>query len=190
MKTLFISLRLFLFFTILTGLLYPLFVTEIAQSIFPYKANGSLIVNNGKKVGSALIGQKFYSPKYFSSRPSATDYNTIPSCGSNLALNNKELKLLVESRKNLFLELNNLNSDVTVPSEMLFASASGLDPHISYRSALLQAERVAEARNYSVRQKLHLLQLINKQRERPQYLLLGEDRVNVFLLNLKVDAIK
>ncbi len=189
MKTLFTSLRIFLFFTILTGLLYPLFVTGIAQSIFPYKANGSLVVNNGKMAGSALIGQKFYSAKYFSSRPSATDYNTISSGGSNLALNNKELILSVESRKKSFLELNNLNRDITVPSEMLFSSASGLDPHISYRSALLQAERVAKARNYSLRQKLHLLQLINKQRERSQYLLLGEDRVNVFLLNLKIDAI-
>jgi K+-transporting ATPase ATPase C chain len=190
MKTLYRSIRIFFFFTILTGLLYPLLVTEIAQALFPYKANGSMIVRNNEIVGSALIGQKFYSEKYFMSRPSASDYNALSSGGSNHALNSKDLKFSVEARKRTFLVFNNLSNNISVPPDMLFASASGLDPHISYKSALLQADRVARARNYNSMQKLRLLQLINKQREKPQFLILGEDRVNVFLLNLKVDAIK
>jgi K+-transporting ATPase ATPase C chain len=190
MRSLIISLKAFLFFTILTGVAYPLLITGVSQVLLPYKANGSLI-NEGKVIrGSELIGQKFDSVAYFSSRPSATDYNTMPSGGSNYGLTNSKLRDLVTSRKSHFQLFNHLDSLATVPSVMLFASASGLDPHITPEAAYFQVDRIASARNFNSDQKQKLLQLIKYQTERPQLLLLGEKRVNVLLLNLEVDKIK
>jgi potassium-transporting ATPase KdpC subunit len=108
MKTLIISLKIFLFFTILTGIIYPLFITGIAQIIFPSKANGSIIIKNNKLVGSKLIGQQFDSTIYFSSRPSAISYNPLPSGGSNYGLTNVNLKKLVTERKHKFIAFNQL----------------------------------------------------------------------------------
>jgi potassium-transporting ATPase KdpC subunit len=190
MKTLLISLKIFLFFTILTGILYPLFITGIAQVVFHSKANGSLIFKNNKTIGSKLIGQQFDSIIYFTSRPSAVSYNPLPSGGSNYGLNSAKLKNLVAERKKQFLEFNQLNSLTIIPSEMLFASASGLDPHISRQAALLQAGRIAKARNFNAIQKRNLLQCINDLTEAPQFLCLGEERINVLLLNLKLDELK
>jgi potassium-transporting ATPase KdpC subunit len=190
MKTLIISLKIFLFFTILTGIVYPLFVTGIAQIVFPVKANGSLIVKNNKTIGSELIGQQFDSSVYFSSRPSAISYNPLPSGGSNYGLTSRKLKELVSERKKQFIEFNKLDSLTDIPSEMLFASASGLDPHISPKAALLQVNRIAKARNFSGIQKQKLIQCVNDLTEPPQFLCLGEERVNVFLLNLEIDNIK
>lgn len=190
MKTLIISLKIFLFFTVLTGIIYPLFVTGIAQLIFPAKANGSMIVKDNKVIGSELIGQQFDSSIYFSSRPSAISYNPLPSGGSNYGLTNAKLKHFVDSCKKQFIAFNQLDSNTTIPSEMLFASASGLDPHISPAAALLQADRVAKARNFNNIQKQKLIQCINEVKEPPQLLCLGEERINVLLLNLEVDKIK
>lgn len=145
MKTLFISLKIFLFFTVLTGVIYPLFVTGIAQLTMPVKANGSLILKNNKIIGSELIGQRFDSVIYFTSRPSAISYNPLPSGGSNFGLTNAKLKHSVDSLKNQFIAFNQLDGNTTIPSEMLFASASGLDPHISQKAALLQVDRIARA---------------------------------------------
>ena len=190
MKTLIISLKIFLFFTILTGIIYPLFVTGIAQLTFPTKANGSLIVKNNKIVGSELIGQRFDSDIYFSSRPSAISYNPLPSGGSNFGLTNAKLKHSVDSLKNHFIVFNQLDPHSEVPSEMVFASASGLDPQISPRAAVLQVERIAKTRQFDDRKKQLLLKSVSELSQSPQYLLLGEQRINVLLLNLKLDEIK
>src|SRR5665647_1040943 len=160
MKALFISLKIFLFFTVLTGIVYPLFVTGVAQLSFPSKANGSLIVKDNKTIGSELIGQQFDSAIYFSSRPSAVSYNPLPSGGSNYGLTNLKLKYLVTERKHQFIAFNHLDSLTVIPSEMLFASASGLDPHISPKAALMQVERIVKVRNLENGQKQRLLQLI------------------------------
>jgi len=190
MKTLFISLKIFLFFTVLTGVVYPLLVTEIAQLTFPAKANGSLIVKDNKTIGSELIGQQFDSAIYFSSRPSAVAYNPLPSGGSNYGLTNVKLKNQVTERRHQFIAFNQLDSLTVIPSEMLFASASGLDPHISPQAALLQVERIAKVRNFDNGQKQRILQLINEMSEKPTFMVLGEERINVLNLNLELDQLK
>jgi len=190
MKALYISLKIFLFFTILTGIIYPLFVTAIAQIAFPAKANGSLIVKYNKIVGSELIGQHFDTLIYFSSRPSAISYNPLPSGGSNFGLTNSKLKHSVDSLKRQFIAFNQLDSLTEIPSEMLFASASGLDPHISPNAALLQTDRISKARHFGVSQNQLLLKSVNELSESPQFTFLGEARINVLLLNLRLDEIR
>jgi K+-transporting ATPase ATPase C chain len=190
MKTLVISLKIFLFFTILTGIIYPLLITGITTILFPGKVNGSVIYRNNIPVGSLLIGQEFDSAIYFSSRPSATDYNSLPSGGSNLGTTSSKLKDEVENRANHFLQSNHLNSSTVIPDEMLFASGSGLDPHISIQSALLQINRVAASRNFNERQKKELYNLISEHLEPPLFNVMGESVINVLLLNLDVDTIK
>ena len=190
MKSLIISLKIFLFFTILTGIIYPLLVTGISQVIFPSKANGSLIIRGGKKVGSELIGQQFNSPIYFSSRPSSVSYNPLPSGGSNFGLTNMKLKKIADSCRYQFITFNKLDSQSVIPSEMVFASGSGLDPHISPGAALLQVDRIAKARNFNTVQKQELVQCLKDLSEPPQFLCLGEERLNVLLLNLATDQIK
>ncbi len=189
MKTIIISLKIFLFFTILTGIIYPLFITGIAQVVFPSKANGSLIIEGNKVTGSKLIGQQFDSVIYFTSRPSANAYSPLPSGGSNFGLTNLKLKNLVTERRNRFIGFNQLDSLIIVPSEMLFASGSGLDPHISPDAALLQAERISTARHFDQIQKDKLLQSINRLTENPQFYCLGEDRINVLILNLELNTL-
>jgi potassium-transporting ATPase KdpC subunit len=189
MKTIVIALKIFLYFTILTGLVYPLFITGIAQVAYPSKANGSLIKKGDKIVGSELIGQSFDSTIYFACRPSSISYNSLPSGGSNYGLTNVKLKNLIDERKQQFIEFNQLDSLALVPSEMLFASASGLDPHISPDAALLQVNRIANARKLSEQQKEQLKKLVFSFGENPQFGLLGENRINVLMLNLKIDSI-
>jgi K+-transporting ATPase ATPase C chain len=189
MKRLLISLKIFLFITVLTGIIYPLLITGVAQVVFPGKANGSLIVIDNKTVGSKLIGQKFDSKTYFISRPSAVSYNPLPSGGSNYGLTNIKLKNLVAERKKQFIDFNQLDSLTAIPSEMLFASASGLDPHISQKAALLQVDRVVKSRNFNTIQKQNLVQIVKNLTETPQFLVLGEERVNVLVLNLELDKL-
>lgn len=150
-------MKIFLLLTILTGIIYPLLVTGVAQALFPSKANGSLIFNDNKIIGSKLIGQLFDSTIYFNSRPSAISYNPLPSGGSNYGLTNSKLKLQVSVRNQQFIEFNELDSLTEIPAEMLFASASGLDPHISKQSALLQINRIVNTRNFSIGQKKQLI---------------------------------
>jgi potassium-transporting ATPase KdpC subunit len=189
MKPIMIALKLFLIFTVVTGLIYPLLVTGIVQVVFPSQANGSLIIVNNKTVGSALIGQQFDSAVYFTSRPSAIFYIPLPSGGSNYGLTNAKLKNLVVERKKQFIRLNGIDSLTFIPSEMLFASASGLDPHISKSAALLQVERVSKARNLSLVQKQKLVQSIITLTESPQFFCFGEERINVLILNLKLNSL-
>ena len=190
MKTIIISVRIFLFFTILTGILYPLFMTGLAQLCFPYEANGSLIRKDGKIIGSELIGQKFGSNIYFWSRPSAIGYNPVPSGASNYGPTSDTLKKLVTARHILFANENSITDMTVIPAEMVFASGSGLDPHISPQAALLQVDRVSSTRNFDSCQKQRLLQRIKDLTESPQFLVLGEKRINVLLLNLELDRIK
>jgi potassium-transporting ATPase KdpC subunit len=190
MRSLIITVKIFLFFTVLTGVIYPLLVTGIAQLAFPFKANGSMIIHDQKAIGSEWIGQQFDSAIYFMSRPSTVSYNPMPSSGSNDGLTSSKLKEVVATRNRHFIKMNHLDSLTVVPPEMLFASASGLDPHISLQSAMLQAERVSGSRNFNPAQKQKLIQCIRDLTEPPQLLILGEERVNVLLLNLETDGIK
>lgn len=175
---------------VLLGMVYPLVVTSIAQLAFPSKANGSLVNVNGVLRGSELIGQKTDTAIYFQSRPSATDYRTLASGGSNLGLTNKKLYELVQTRESGFRAKNNLPADVAVPTDQLFASASGLDPHISPEAAKIQIKRIAGARKFTKEQTRQLTDLVDKSIEAPQFGLFGCKRVNVLLLNLKLDCLK
>ena len=185
-----IAIKFLLIMTVLTGVIYPFFMTGVAQLVFPAKANGSLVKAGGKNIGSELIGQKFDSSIYFWSRPSAIDYNPIPSGASNLGPTSDELKKQVAERRRLFATNNSISDTSAIPKEMLFASASGLDPHISPEAALLQLKRVAMARNLNETQKQKVQQLIKNKTEEPQFFLFGERRINVFELNLALDSIK
>jgi len=182
-------LKAFLLFTILTGVVYPLFITGLAQVIFPGKSNGSLMKNGNKTIGSELIGQQFSSGIYFTSRPSAINYNTLPSGGSNYGLTNLKFRDLVYYRQKQFIAANKLDNLTIIPSEMLFASASGLDPHISQEAALLQVDRIAETRNFNTVQKQKLVQMIKSLTEKPQFLVLGKERINILVLNLELDKL-
>jgi K+-transporting ATPase ATPase C chain len=189
MKTTIIALKIFLFFTILTGIVYPLLMTGVAHLCFPYKANGSLILKDGKIIGSELIGQKFDSSIYFWSRPSAIGYNPVPSGASNYGPTSDTLKKQVTARRIFFAAENSITDLTVIPSEMVFASASGLDPHISSQAALLQVERITKARNLDSNQKQKLGKIIIDLTEQPQFLVLGEKRINVLLLNLELDKL-
>jgi K+-transporting ATPase ATPase C chain len=185
-----IALKFFLIMTVVTGIVYPLIMTGFAQLAFPYKANGSLITKDGKIIGSELIGQKFDSTLYFWSRPSAIDYNPIPSGASNYGPTSDTLRKLVKARSNLFRKMNSLADTTEIPVEMIFASASGLDPHISPEAARLQANRIVNNRKFEEAQREKVDSLIKKLTEYPQFHLLGQERINVLHLNLSLDKIK
>lgn len=185
-----VAIKFLLVMTILTGVIYPFLMTGLAQLIFPARANGSLVMKDGKIAGSELIGQKFDSIIYFWPRPSAIDYNPIPSGASNLGPTSDKLKKLVAERHRLFVTNNSLADTTAIPKEMLFASASGLDPHISPESALLQLNRVVGGRNLDDVQIQKVKQLIKNKTQEPQYFLFGEPRINVFELNLALDSIR
>jgi len=176
--------------TLLTGVFYPLILTGIAQVAFPQKANGSFIRKDGKILGSRLIGQKFDSNAYFWSRPSAIDYNPVPSGASNLGPTSKKLFSQANDRRNDFIKGNNLQYTSSIPGEMLFASASGLDPHTSLDAVLLQVKRIAAVRHFNNSQEKKLNDLIRQNTEKRQYRILGEERINIVELNIGLDAIK
>ena len=180
---------LLLVFTVLTGVAYPLLVTGIAQGIMPARANGSLMVQDGKAAGSALIGQPFSDPKYFWGRPSATGsfpYNAAASSGSNLGPTNPALAGAVGTRI-AALRAADPGNEAPVPVDLVTASASGLDPHISPAAAQFQVPRVARARNLPEER---VKQLVAQNTEHRQFGILGEPRVNVLRLNLALDGLK
>jgi potassium-transporting ATPase KdpC subunit len=173
--------------TVITGIVYPLVVTGIAQVVFPHQANGSLIVKDGKIVGSALIGQPFDDPKYFWGRPSATSpypYNAGSSSGSNLSPTNPDLVKAVQGRVDALRAADSGNT-VPVPVDLVTASGSGLDPHISPAAALYQVSRVARERKLEPQA---VRQLIDQHTEGRFLGVLGEPRVNVLQLNLALDG--
>jgi K+-transporting ATPase ATPase C chain len=176
------SIRMLVVMTVITGLAYPLIVTGIAQVVFKDQANGSLIYQNERIVGSSLIGQPFSDPKYFWGRPSATSpmpYNGASSSGSNQGPTNPALKEAVEGR------IKDHGGKTPVPANLVTASGSGLDPHISPAAAEYQIARVAKARGI---QQSVLKELVQKHTEARQLGILGEPRVNVLRLNLALDA--
>lgn len=181
------ALVLFLVLTLLTGIVYPLVVTGLAQTLFPSQAHGSLIVKDGKAVGSALIGQSFSEPGHFWGRPSATGpmaYNAAGSSGSNQGPMNPALEDAVKARVAALRAADPTNT-AAVPVDLVTASASGLDPHISPAAAQYQLVRVATARNLSQ----EIVQgLIDQNSQRPILGVLGDPVVNVLQLNLALDA--
>ncbi len=182
------TLMSLLLFTILTGFIYPLAVTGIAQVIFPWRANGSIITRDGAPVGSALIGQQFATPGYFRGRPSATTpypCNGASSSGSNLGPNNPDLLKAVRSRVQA-LHAADPGNRGRVPVDLVTSSASGLDPDISPAAAEYQAERVARSRGLDVST---VLALIASHTQGRWLGLLGEPTVNVLELNLALDAL-
>jgi K+-transporting ATPase ATPase C chain len=185
-----IALKFLLAMTVLTGIIYPLVMTVIAQLSFPSKANGSLIFEDGKVLGSVLIGQKFDSSIYFWSRPSAIGYNPVPSGASNYGPTSDTLKKQVTARRALFAKINSITDEATIPKEMIFASASGLDPHISPQAALMQVERISKARQFDNSEREKLLKIINELTEGPQFLFFGEQRINVLSLNIELNKIR
>jgi potassium-transporting ATPase KdpC subunit len=184
-----ISLKFLLIMILLTGIIYPVFLTGVAQVAFPEKSNGSMITKNGIIIGSRLIGQKFDSSAYFWSRPSAADYNPIPSGGSNFGPTSKKLITLVNERKSNFIAKNEVKDTTAVPLEMIFASGSGLDPHISAEAARMQVNRIARVRNFNSSQKQKVLDLINQYTEKPQFGILGKEKINVLQLNMELGTI-
>lgn len=187
MKTILISLKIFLVMTVLTGIIYPLLVTVIGQTVFNYRSNGSMLVVNNSTIGSELIGQKFTGNQYFSSRPSAVDYNPMPSGGSNLSVTSKELQRRVKCNIAAFDSINQLSPTQTIPSEMIYASGSGLDPHISPNAAFLQVDRICKIRHLPETAKMQIDNLISQSTESRQFGFLGEERINVLKLNLELD---
>ncbi len=189
LKELRIAFVMLVVMTVLTGLVYPLVVTGIAQSVFSRQANGSLIERDGAAVGSALIGQPFDDPKYFWSRPSATSpypYNAANSSGSNLGPLNPALTDAVKARIEALQKADPENK-APVPVDLVTASASGLDPHISPAAAEYQVARVAKARALSAER---IRALVAEHTAGRQLGFLGEPRVNVLQLNLALDAVK
>jgi K+-transporting ATPase ATPase C chain len=186
-KNLQTSVALLLILTVITGLFYPLLVTGIAQLVFPAQANGSLVVRGGNVVGSELIGQPFNDPRYFWSRPSATTpfpYNASSSSGSNLGPLNPALLDAVRRRVRDLKAVDSLNTQ-PIPVDLVTASGSGLDPHISILAALYQLPRVARTRGLS---EDRVRALVRQHTEGRQFGILGEPRVNVLLLNIALDG--
>ncbi len=175
-------------FTLLTGVLYPLAVTAVAQTLFPYQANGSLMEQEGVIIGSELIGQSFDDPAYFWGRPSLTNpqpYNAAASAGSNMALSNPALTELVAARITT-LKAADPDNGLPIPVDLVTASGSGLDPHISVAAAEYQVARIARIRGLET---AVVHQLLAEHTEGRTFGLLGEPRVNVLRLNLALDSL-
>jgi K+-transporting ATPase ATPase C chain len=176
-------------FTLLTGIIYPLFITGVAQLVFPHQANGSLIQKNGQTIGSELIGQQFDDPRYFWGRISATSpypFNAASSSGSNLGPTNPSLDEEVKRRITALKAADPTNT-APIPVDLVTSSGSGLDPNISIAAAQYQVPRVAKARGLS---EATLQALVSQYTQGRQLGVLGEPRVNVLELNLALDGIK
>lgn len=183
------ALVMLILITVITGLVYPLVVTGVAQALFSHQANGSVLVEQGQAVGSELIGQPFDDPRYFWGRPSATSpvaYNAAASSGSNLGPSNPALEQQIEARMAALRGADPGNTS-PIPVDLVTASASGLDPHISVAAALYQVPRVARERGMT---KGDVETLVQQATTGRQLGLLGEPRVNVLRLNLALDRVQ
>ncbi|MEO6848769.1 MAG: potassium-transporting ATPase subunit KdpC [Chthoniobacterales bacterium] len=182
LKSITVSIRALLVFTVLCGLIYPFCIHAIAQTFFKNQADGSLILQDGGVIGSHLIVQPFAKVSYFWPRPSAADYATMPSGASNQGFTSKKLKETVLTRAQSF----GVSEPQKIPSDLLFASGSGLDPDISLEGAYFQVSRVAKARSLG---EAVLRNIVEQCVENPQWNIFGERRVNVLLLNQTLDKI-
>lgn len=187
MQKLIITIRTFLGFTVILGVVYPLLIMAIGQAVFPDKAKGSLLIQNGKIIGSSLIAQEFTINKYFHSRFSAVNYNAANSGSSNLALSNAKLYKQVEQHIAQVKLKNGLLADTKLPADMVHSSASGLDPHISLANAMLQLPRVMQARNLP---KEIIKKLIDDNIDNDFIGIWGQKGVNVLKLNLALDKLE
>lgn len=183
------SVRQTLLWTVVTGIVYPLIITAIAHLAFKEQANGSLVSRDGKIIGSSLLAQQFTGTNYFWPRPSACSYGTgasglVASSGSNLGPTSAPLQTNVMNNIAAFISGNNLPTNTVVPADMAFASASGLDPHISPEATQLQVARVAVSRGLGEEK---VKALVDRFTEPPQWGFLGQARVNVLLLNVALD---
>ena len=170
----------------LCGFLYSATVTGLGQLLFPAQANGSLIELDGKILGSSLVAQPFTDPKYFQPRPSAANYDPMAMAGSNMARTNPELTKIIEQRI-ADIEARDHIEGRQIPSDLVTASGSGIDPEISLKSAMIQVQRVAAARHLSDQQ---VIELIQQYTVKPTFGVLGQERINVLELNLALDQIK
>lgn len=185
------ALTTFILLAVITGVIYPLLITGIGQVLFPFQANGSLIVQNGEVVGASLIGQNTDDPAYFWWRPSAVNAmqggGLAASGATNYGWTNATLAEQVAERAAVIRAANGLADDAAIPADLLFASGSGLDPHISPEAAALQLSRVANARGFD---RAQVEALVAQHTEPPQFGIFGEARVNVLLLNLALDGLQ
>jgi len=175
-----IILRMFVWMFLVTGVMYPLLVTGIAHLTMPKKARGNLISYQGRLIGSSLIAQKFTEDKYFWPRPSAVDYQPLPSGGSNLGPTSALLKKEIERRRAAYFNRE-------VPSDLLFASGSGLDPHLTFVAVSFQATRVAEARHMEIQR---IRELIDSLMSKRFLGILGDKYINILELNLALDLLE
>lgn len=183
------AISLLVLLTILTGLLYPVIITAIGQLLFPWKANGSMLQQNGRTIGSELIGQSFTAMNYFWGRPSATPsfpYNATSSTGSNLGPSNPAFFTIVKKRIEIYKQVD-LQNTVPIPIDLVTASGSGLDPEISPAAAFYQIPRIAKARGLSAESIRHLIKSLLQRRT---FGFLGEPRVNVLELNMALDRLQ
>ena len=167
------------------GLLYSNVATGLGQLLFPVQSNGSLIEKSQRIEGSSLVAQNFQNPRYFMSRPSAANYDPMAMSGSNLAVTNPELKAKIEQRLVDTAKANHVDEN-QIPSDLVTASGSGIDPHISPEAAQLQVERIAQLRHLSTQQ---VMDIVHQHTESKQFGLLGQARVNVLELNLALDQL-
>ena len=183
------AILVFVVFSILCGLVYPLFITAVSQFLFPRRSNGSIIISGNQVLGSELIGQNFDSLKYFHGRPSGTDpaYNASASMGSNFGPSNVKFRDEVIRRIEQVRNENGLPSNIPIPADLILASASGLDPHISVESAMLQVKRIAKERGLS---ESEIVKIVHEFVEGRFLGIWGRPRVNVLKLNLAMDQLQ
>lgn len=178
-----------LWLTCLLGLFYPLLITAVAYLTMPVLSQGSLMVDHGKIIGSELIAQKFSSLTYFWPRPSAVDYNPLPSGGSNLGPTSTLLKKVVEERQEIVAKAHEVKDIQLIPSELVYASGSGLDPHITLSTALFQLDRVATARKLDTKSKQAVHRLVLSMATSHDLHILGRSCINVLKLNRALDEL-
>lgn len=189
MRSMLRALKLVLWLTLVTGIVYPLAMTGLAQILMHKQAQGSMIFIENKLVGSKLIGQPFSSEQYFWSRPSASNYNPLQSGGSNLGPTSSKLKKILEQRQSHLSEAHDQSATASIPSDLVYASGSGLDPHIDSQSAFFQINRIAKARQLNEEEKLKLIQLIVNM-SKASIPFLGPRHINVLELNIALDELK
>jgi potassium-transporting ATPase KdpC subunit len=180
------AILIFIIFTIFLGIIYPIVITGVSQLAFPAQANGNIIKENGKVLGSQLIGQNFSSPAYFHGRPSVIDYNSSTSSGSNLGPTNQKLIDNVTQRIQQVKAEDTLSANSKVPADLVLASASGLEGYIYVNSALIQVPRIARARGISESEVVALI----KNKQENTFFGFGNEIVNVLELNIALDNLK